>query len=344
MPERLTAAEVAPKPVRGGHRGKVPPASYQLIELLPAHARARWWQESCVQDFYAAAAEMELDRSAGQPQVEFQGRGVVICGGGKYFASAYVTIRALRHVGCLLPIQLWYLGRRGEMDDELTQLVKPLNVECIDADQMRIRHPFRVLNGFQLKVFATRYSSFREVLFLDADCYPARNPESLLNCPHYRSDGAIFWSDLAHTAEWTNWQAFRVAWDGRPPFESGQFLIDKQRCWAALTLALWYNDHCDFTYRHAFGDKDLWHIAFVKAGQPYAMYMPEPLWQGPAYVHAAADQLPQFVHRCRDKYSLAAAKFTTAQYTKVPSDSGLPLEAECRSWLNELRDRIGSAI
>ena len=32
-----------------------------------------------------------------------------------YFASLFVTIRALRHVGCVLPIQVWYLGRNDEM-------------------------------------------------------------------------------------------------------------------------------------------------------------------------------------------------------------------------------------
>ena len=43
----------------------------------------------------------------------YRGRGVVIAGGGdRFFASLYITVRALRHVGCTLPIQVWYMGRK----------------------------------------------------------------------------------------------------------------------------------------------------------------------------------------------------------------------------------------
>ena len=50
------------------------------------------------------------------PTRRFRGRGIVICGGGaKYFPCAWVTLKMLRHLGCTLPIELWYLGARRDV-------------------------------------------------------------------------------------------------------------------------------------------------------------------------------------------------------------------------------------
>lgn len=48
----------------------------------------------------------------------FEGRGIVIPGGGRYFACAWVCINRLRELGCTLPIDLWHLGP-GEMTDRM---------------------------------------------------------------------------------------------------------------------------------------------------------------------------------------------------------------------------------
>src|ERR1019366_8996938 len=72
------------------------------------------------------------------PARRYRGRGIVIAGGGeKYFASLYVTVRALRHLGCRLPIQVWYLGRHDEMPADRQALLAPWQVECVDADEVR---------------------------------------------------------------------------------------------------------------------------------------------------------------------------------------------------------------
>src|SRR5207245_1601113 len=68
------------------------------------------------------------------PLGRFRGRGVVIAGGGNRFLPAlYVTVRALRHFGCRLPIQVWYLGRHREMPRPSKALLSPFQVECVDA-------------------------------------------------------------------------------------------------------------------------------------------------------------------------------------------------------------------
>src|SRR5262245_13569255 len=89
-----------------------------------------------------------------------QDRGIVIAGGGlRYFPSVWVNVNLIRHFGCNLPIQLWYLGD-GECDPYMKRLLQPLGVECVDARQVERENPCRILCGWELKPFATLHSLF----------------------------------------------------------------------------------------------------------------------------------------------------------------------------------------
>src|SRR5262245_11718215 len=193
-------------------------------------------------------AEQFLAALSAYPEGRYKGRGVVIAGGGeRFFPSLYVTVRALRHVGCRLPIQVWYLGRDDEMPAKRQALLAPFGVSCVDADEVRRRHPARRLGGWELKVFAALHSPFEEVLFLDADCYPCRNPQFLFDLEDYRDRGAIFWPDLHANDTRLKWSAFGVPDPGRPgSVESGQYVVHKQTSWRPLNLAWFYNDHSDY--------------------------------------------------------------------------------------------------
>src|SRR5437868_10865509 len=184
-------------------------------------------------------AEKFLDAVPAYPKRRYHGRGVVIAGGGeRFFPSLYVTIRALRHLGSSLPIQVWYLGRKREMPAKRKALLASFQVECVDADLVRRRHPARRLDGWELKVFATLHCSFEEVLVLDADCYPCRNPDFLFERADYRARGASFWPDTSPIDLRLSWSAFGVPDPRRlGTIESGQFLVDKRQCWLALNLA-----------------------------------------------------------------------------------------------------------
>jgi hypothetical protein len=203
---------------------------------------------------------------------EFCGRGIVTCAGGlKYLPSAWVLIKTLRHLGCQLPIQVWYLGKE-ERDEQWISLVEPLGVECVDAFEVCKRHPHPNLASWESKSYAILHSPFEEVLFLDADNVPVRDPTFLFDDPHYRSTGAIFWPDgLSTPKDSERWQIFGVPYRDEPEQESGQILIDKRRCWQALNLANWYNEHSDFFYQHIYGDKDTFRFARHRMELPYEM-------------------------------------------------------------------------
>jgi predicted GH43/DUF377 family glycosyl hydrolase len=284
-------------------------------------------------------AEAFLAALPAYPSQRYHGRGVVIAGGGdRYFASLYVTVRALRHVGCRLPIQVWYLGRNDEMPPRRQALLAPYQVECVDADAVRRRHPARNLGGWELKVFATLHCGFEELLFLDADSYPCRNPEFLFAREDYRARGAIFWPDLAMADTRLKWPAYGVPDPRRPgSVESGQYVLHKRASWRPLNLAWFYNDHSDYYYRYGHGDKHTFEVAWARCGQPYVMWQPTADWAEVAYVHAGPDGQPLFVHRCAAKFCFKPEAYSTPQRSAgqafLPQ---LPLERHCWDWLGEL--------
>jgi hypothetical protein len=187
------------------------------------------------------------------------GRGIVTCAGGiKYNTCAWVLIKLLRRLGCDLPIEVWYLGPR-ERDRQWIELVEPLGVTCIDAYEVAKRHPHRKLQGWPLKPYAILHSRFREVLFLDADNVPVRDPSFLFEAPEYQETGTVFWPDpekFRTLPESPLWDIFGLAYRESPDQESGQLLVDKSRCLEALQLCNWYNEHADFYYQHVYGDKE----------------------------------------------------------------------------------------
>ncbi len=117
------------------------------------------------------------------PKERFTGRGIVVCGGGeKYLPSTYVLVRVLRHLGCLLPVEVWHLGE-AEMPGVMRGLFAELGCVCVDGLQVRRTHPVRRLAGWELKCFAVMHSAFAEALLLDADDCPVRNPAFLFDTP-----------------------------------------------------------------------------------------------------------------------------------------------------------------
>jgi hypothetical protein len=246
-----------------------------------------------------------------------QERGIVIAGGGlKYFPSVWVNVNLLRHFGCTLPIQLWYLGDT-EMDPYMKRMLEPLGVECIDAREIEKQHPCRILCGWELKLYATLHSPFAQVLFLDADNGVVCDPTYLFDCEEYKRHGAIFWPDYAcWTLKPGVWKVFGMMDMAEPEvaeheraFESGQYLIDKRRCDRELRLSLFYAEHSDFTFQHVYGDKECFHLGWRRLGSDYAMPSAGPGWNVHTIVQFDFRGQIVFQHRCQDKWRLGGNRF-----------------------------------
>jgi hypothetical protein len=266
-----------------------------------------------------------------RPNREYHGRGIVICAGGaRYFTNAWICITSLRRLGCQLPVQVWYLGR-GEMDPEMEHLLHSLKVQCVDATRVREKHPVRRIGCWEGKAFALLHCSFREVLLLDADNLPLRDPTFLFDTPEFAEAGALFWPDRGRSPRSDPiWRSCDLEVPREPEFESGQIVVDKHRCWPALRLALWFNEHSDFYYRHIHGDKDTFSLAFRRLKTPYRQvpHPPEPFLGG-VYQHDFRG-LRLFQHRMFSKWTLmprpASAAVSEADH-------------KCLADLQELRTR-----
>jgi hypothetical protein len=175
-------------------------------------------------------------------------------------------------------------------------------------------------------------SRFREVLLLDADNVPVMNPDYLFDTTEFKKTGAIFWPDFY----FANGRKARPIWRScgllapkEREFESGQILVDKQRCWRALCLAMWFNENADFYYRYIYGDKETFHLAFRKLNQKYRL-VKKPIRRltGTMCQHDFEGRR-LFQHRNMDKWNLFLNN------RKVP---GFWFEKDCRRWVSRLRD------
>lgn len=291
-----------------------------------------------------------------RPPPRGDGRGIVIVGGGPYFPGAYALIRLLRHLGCALPIELWQLP--SESGAEERAAIAGLNVRLMNPASFG---DFRILRGWQLKPIAALFSAFSECICLDADSYPVRNPEFLFETPEYQKHGAIFWPDYEpEDLKARTWRTLgmdeRSEWD----FESGQYVVNRDRCWLELRLTHWMNQHSDYYYRldgegsaaatwRIWGDKSTYHLAWRRLGSDYAMPSVRPGWLVHTILQHGFDGEVLFQHRCRDKFVIGNQDkggrkvFASTPQTKgdgVLSAEDWKHESLCLEYVTELASRV----
>ena len=128
----------------------------------------------------------------------------------------------------------------------------------------------RCLGGWELKPYAFLHSRFPEVILLDADNLPPGDPASLSTGKNSQHRRDVLAGCCPPQGRQSNLGSLRRALSQRADLRMGG-LVDKQRCWQALQLALFMNEHSDFYYRHVHGDKDTFFMAWLRLGQPFAM-------------------------------------------------------------------------
>ena len=215
-------------------------------------------------------------------------RGLVLCvGGPTLLTNAYVTISALRTLGCRLPIEIFHLGQ-----EEISSIAKSILLqhfagdlgEITFHDALEMDYPegheqfhhgakpvsAETLQGYMLKGFALLQSKFRHVMLFDADSGPIVNPTFLFDTPEYIRHGSMFWQDF-----WSGWvkdEFYGVLNITKPgnmvrDIEAGQFLMNKYRHWDVVLVTWFLNCHSEVTYLYQHGDKDTYPQAFDLLGK-----------------------------------------------------------------------------
>ncbi|HQR07044.1 MAG TPA: hypothetical protein PLN21_09490, partial [Gemmatales bacterium] len=296
-----------------------------------------WIKRVDVWEHFRKMIADERKRIKQTEQPSGNGNGIVIVGGGKYFPAVYCNVRLLRHMGCKLPVEVWYLGRNNEMPGKWQSILKPYGVVCVDADKVRERVPMRILNGWELKFYAIQHSSFRRVLFLDADCYPMREPSFVFDDPRFLGAGAVFQRDTPNDKyEWIKPDVLEMVglpresvWD----LESGACLIDKQRWGKALAMTVWLNSYSDLMYQVVYGDKTTPALASRIMGQPYAIPRNAPGGGSWGLMQYWFDGLEMWQHRIHCKPVIQQAHFHSGQNDSRP----YKWSSEFDGWLTELK-------
>ncbi len=243
-------------------------------------------------------------------------RGIAICAGGRALLSqAYLALDALRNLhGSQLPVELVHSGEhelppacREFFERSFAPLV------CVDLQRTPLPPGDERLRGagFAIKPFALLASSFPEILLLDADCVPLRDPAPLFDAPRYRASGNLFWSDSwllsvqvdhphplrifalrdgvdRRSAQSLNPRIFDLLELPRPATrervsyetEAGQLLVDRARVQRALRGACFLNARARWLYRYLHGDKDSYRLGFAAAGLPFEQIQQPPAHAG----------------------------------------------------------------
>ncbi|OQS00814.1 hypothetical protein THRCLA_05854 [Thraustotheca clavata] len=208
-------------------------------------------------------------------------RGVAMAVYPKVMKSAYAAIRRLRDTGCTLPVELWI--RLDEMPND--HPVVKLLTEKYDCFVREIRD--EAATHFYVKTYAVFHSAFDQVLLLDCDNFVAVDPTYLFDTPEFKETGAIFWPDFwsmrktifnIHNNS-VLWEMLGVPFVDMFEQESGQVLIDRTKSAEPLRNLMFYSFHeprLIETLDMAWGDKDLFRFAWLRANKPFHMIQKPP--------------------------------------------------------------------
>lgn len=169
------------------------------------------------------------------PSDLFAGQGIVILAGGRYTGFATTGLGMFREIGSKLPIEVWVKDQSEEREEWCEELAKE-GVACrrlsdyMDTDLLE--------HGYQLKISAILFSSFEQILFLDADNVPVVNPDVIFTSKSFTDTGVVMWPDYwKHTG--APYLPYIVGLSDGPSellredqtAESGQLVWDKRRHW-----------------------------------------------------------------------------------------------------------------
>lgn len=177
------------------------------------------------------------------PDGIYQGRGIVMVAGGRYSEYSATTLGMLRLLGSRLPVEVWLKNSIEEEEGWCDELAEE-GISCrYMSDYLGEMTAF--VHPYQYKIAAMYFSSFEEMLFLDSDSIPVKNPDSVFNAPAYQDTGIVLWPDYWGSTE-SPWLPYIIGESSEETqsvpnittVDSGQMLWDKKRHWKVITAFL----------------------------------------------------------------------------------------------------------
>jgi alpha 1,2-mannosyltransferase len=171
------------------------------------------------------------------PEGIYSGQGIVMLAGGRYSDYASTGLGMLRELGSTLPVEVWMKDEKEEKPGWCKELEEEGMVCRRMSDYMDVSF---MAHGYQLKINSILLSSFQQVLFLDADNVPVRNPDRIFESKGFLDTGAVLWKDywkhsgapiLPYVLGMTDEASEILIQEEEKTVESGQLIWDKKRLW-----------------------------------------------------------------------------------------------------------------
>lgn len=174
-------------------------------------------------------------------------RGITITASDQSLTTLTISVSMLRKTGSDLPVEVFLDKASTYTEDYCLNVLRPFNVKCRFLSDILVAGEAAIKpHSFQFKILAIIFSSFEDVLLLDADAWPVTQPEPLFTSSPFTDSGLVLWPDFWYPSESPYY--FEIAkidkippLNERPATESGMILYNKTKHAQSLMLAAYYN-------------------------------------------------------------------------------------------------------
>ncbi|QSS55023.1 alpha-1,2 mannosyltransferase [Histoplasma capsulatum var. duboisii H88] len=254
-----------------------PDASYARPDLLympdPDVELLRKSHQQVVQKIEANTARLRLVYEGGK-------RGIVSAATKRDLPTLLVSLRMLRQRGTRFPVEV-FIASKSEYDDIVCGVILPgLNANCIVMSDILGVNPNYNVARYWLKSFAMLFSSFEQILWLDADCFPLHDAIEIFQSEPFTEIGLVTWPDFwvssASPYFYNITSQPQPSLSERASTNGRQFLISKKTHAKTLLLASYYNYYGTMHYYRLLGqgapgegDKESFLAAASVLNQPF---------------------------------------------------------------------------
>lgn len=207
-------------------------------------------------------------------------RGIVTAVSGASLPVLLVSLRMIRRTHTILPMEVFMMSEE-EYEPYICEGVLPSrNATCVIISDILGAKGMKDIQRAQLKSLAILLSSFEDILWLDSDCFPLRNPEYIFQSELYQSTGLITWPDFwAMTTSPFYYEISSqhpLPLKERPSTEAGELFLSKKKHNLTLMLVSYYNYYGPSHYYPLLsqgapggGDKETFLAAASALGEPF---------------------------------------------------------------------------
>ncbi|HTD65748.1 MAG TPA: glycosyltransferase family 9 protein [Candidatus Limnocylindria bacterium] len=194
------------------------------------------------------------------------GRGILVLATEEAdLSQALACARGLRSLGCELPIELWSAIR---CDQSSRAPFRAAGVDIFDCSrEAELALP---ITCSELRSHALTKTEKREVLLLDPDVFPLVVPDRLFSHRVFQESGALFFPRRKNVARPGVWKLCDLKLP-RETASAAHLLVDRFRCWSALSLWKWISSRNYFFHGYVDGEGGAAQLAFAKLRLPSSM-------------------------------------------------------------------------